>query len=463
MVKRAIWWRCHSLIALFYMLAAFSAEAEGELPASVTEKVTEKKSAFDKEGRSSAGLVSVIGKDQGKRSGILSVAEKLRTELFEIGNKGYEKQKLPIVIQLIGKKGDEPQALSMVSKLERVEGAFRIKLYIHLANTIDHELLQYHLMEVLLYERGLSDNQIIVEGERVLVKPWLITGLLEAIKIKRGMDDREIYQADVDYFEVLDIEKVFLSNEPDFRKMMGMQPMAFRAISGAMVNSLLRQKNGAANMESYIADFATFKGESGSLMRKHFPGMNKSKNSLQKWVELEMLELGTANTSQVLSILETDSRLESYLKFSYKEDDVKHTLGIDGYRELLDLKDVDRVNIVNRPKSELQRLSYRCFPEYRPIIFEYLAILNDVSRGKGEDLDIRLVTLGDTRERMRAVSKRTTDYLNWHYITQSNQVGGDFKQYREISDALEKEAKKVQPDDRMGDYLDSVQRMFTER
>lgn len=411
---------------------------------------------------STAGLISVIGGNQHARSSILSIAETMKSELFVLGDKTYEDQKFPLVVQLIGGERDSRQDRSMVTKVESVEGAYRMKLYIHLVDTLDYELLRYHLMELFLYERGVSSGHSLVEGERFLVKPWLITGLLEAIKIKSDREDKDLYRADADYLSILNIERVLSLSEMELRGMVGGRSAAFQAVSGAMVNALLRQPKGKAAMEGFLADFATFKGEPEDLLRKHFPGMNKSKSSLEKWVHLELLELRTADTTDVLSISETDDRLERHLQFRYKnEAGVIQNLNIYGYEELLELKAEDRSVIMRGASAELQRLTYRCFPEYRPIIYEYLVIFQEVIRGEGANITGRLAALNATRQKMKEVDKRATDYLSWYYITQSNHVGGGFKAYRDISDALEKESSKVPADDHMKVYLDNIQRLFS--
>ncbi len=410
---------------------------------------------------SKAGLISVVGGNQHKRSAILSIADKMRAEIALICGNRAVKLELPITVQLVGEKGGVPKSRGMVTKIEKVEGVYYMKLYIHLANTMDHELLRYHLMELFLYERGLRDGAKVVADERLLVKPWLIVGMLEAIKIKRGEEDKGLYQADIDYLASLSVARVFDASEGQFRDMLGVEPLAFRAISGAMVSSLLRQPKGKQYMNAYLADFATFKGEPDSLLRRHFPGMNKSQNSLVKWVNLEMLELGTADVTQVFSIMETDKRLESHLNFRYRdEENVLRRLGIDDYEKLMNLSPNERAAVVRSPLAEMSRLSYRCFPEYRPIIYEYMSILSEVSAGKAENVGGRLAALSETRQRMRKAGERVRDYLDWYYITRANQVGSDFKQYRDVSQRLRAESEKLPANDRLKSYLESVEKIF---
>jgi len=403
----------------------------------------------------------VVGSNQEVRGGIASIAEKMHTEFAHLTGEKGRKIKLPIVIQLYGAEGDKELEGRVVSRIDQIEGRYQLKIHVHLAKGVDRELLRYHLMWMLLCERGLRDDQKLADGEGVLVKPWLIIGMLEALDIKRGHANRKIYQVEMPYFEIMPLQKVFDAKEDEWRALNGRRPMAFRAISGAMVNALLRQPDGRSSMGAYLGDVATFKGEEENLMRKHFPSMNKSRNSLGKWVDLEMAELGTAVVSQVYSLLETEKRLESVLRLRYRDDEQSAvSVGVDGYREILKLEPAERLEAVVGASAELERLSYRSFPTYRPLISEYEMILGEIAGGKDKEIQPRLTRLADVRLRFKESGMRVRDYLDWYYITQADDVSGDFKQYRELSGALQREAMRPKSDDSTQKYLDDVQKLY---
>ena len=407
------------------------------------------------------GNISVTGGNQQVRGGIASVANELRVRFNKICGEPDRKMKLPIIIKLYGAAGDKELPRSIVSKISSLQGQYQLLLHIHLAKGVDQYFLRYHLMELLLYERGLADGQFVDEGDRLTIKPWLIIGMLEAIDIRSADSDRGIYQSDIDFLEVMSLEKVFNISENQWREMIGQEPVSFRAISGAIVNSLLRQPGGKSGMSAYLAAHATFKGEYENLLRQHFPGMNKSNNSLGKWVNLELLELGTARVTQVHSILETESRLGGILKLYYRDaDGAAQCVGIDAYDSILGLEQKDRFEAVAAARAELERLSYRCFPTYRPILNEYEVILRELGRGAAKNTDSRLSKLMDTRMRMKAAATRSRDYLDWYYITQSRDLSGDFDKYRALNEALQQEQLRPVDKDATGNYLDEIQRMY---
>ena len=103
------------------------------------------------------------------------------------------------------------------------------------------------------------------------------------------------------------------------------------------------------------------------------------------------------------------------------------------------LEPSERIEAVAAARAELERLSYRCFPTYRPIFNEYDIILRDIMKGEDKDISSRLAKLIDVRMRMQAAAIRSRDYLDWYYITQSTDLSGNFTKYRALMEALKKE------------------------
>lgn len=407
------------------------------------------------------GDILVTGGNPQVRGVIASSANDLRVQLNKLCADPDRKMKLPIIIKLHGAEGDEELSRSIVGKIRSMQGQYQLLLHIHLAKGVDQYFLRYHLMEMLLYERGLASNPLVEDGDRLTIKPWLTIGMLEAIDVRRADSNRRIYQSDIDFLSVMSLEKVFNATESQWRELIGHESIAFRAISGAIVNSLLRQPGGKSAMLAYLTDFATFKGEYENLLRQHFAGMNKSSSSLGKWVNLELLELATARVTQVHSILETESRLDSILKLYYRDaDGAAVSVGIDAYQAILELGQKDRLEAVAAARAELERLSYRCFPTYRPMLAEYELILREFARGSANNIDTRLARLMDVRMRMQAAAIRSRDYLDWYYITQSRDLTGDFGKYRALNEALKKEQLRHRTNDAVSNYLDEIQRIY---
>jgi hypothetical protein len=408
------------------------------------------------------GNITVVGSNQQIRGGIASMARGVFTELNELCNQKQRQLKIPIVIRLYGTQGDVKKKRSIASDIVLIEGHYQLNIHIHMARGIDWSKLRYHVMEMILYERGLGNGQVVEDGERVLVKPWLVVGLLEVLNLRANRSDRKLYQSKIPYLEILSLQRTFDMSEKKWLDLTGLKPIAFRAISGAMVSSLVRQPKGKSSIASYLADFATFKGEAENLMRQHFPSMNQSSNSLEKWLNLEMLELGTAKVSEVFSIFETEKRLNSILVLRYRDaEDIAKTISIHDYADVIQLKSMrERSEAVAGVRAELNRISYRCFPTYRPLIYEYDMIVSDIVTATADNIDTRLKNLSIKRQQKKNAATRVRDYLDWYDITQSKEITASFREYREFSDKLEEKPLRRKEDDFTNNYLERVQRIY---
>lgn len=408
------------------------------------------------------GNITVVGSNQQIRGGIASMARGVFTELNELCNQKQRQLKIPIVIRLYETQGDVKKKRSIASDIVLIEGQYQLNIHIHMARGIDWSKLRYHVMEMLLYERGLGNGQVVEDGERVLVKPWLIVGLLEVLNIRANRSDRKLYQSKIRYLEILSLQRTFDMSEKKWLDLTGLKPIAFRAISGAMVSSLVRQPKGKSSIASYLADFATFKGEAENLMRQHFPSMNQSSNSLEKWLNLEMLELGTAKVSEVFSIFETEKRLNSILVLRYRDaEDIAKTISIHDYADVIQLKSMrERSEAVAGVRAELSRISYRCFPTYRPLIYEYDMIVRDIVTATADNIDTRLKNLSIKRQQKKNAATRVRDYLDWYDIIQSKEITASFREYREFSDKLGEKPLRRKEDDITNNYLERVQRIY---
>ena len=102
------------------------------------------------------GSISVTGGEQQVRGSIASVANELRDQLNQLCGDPGRKMKLPLIVKLYGAEGDEELPRSILSKISSFQGQYQLLLHIHMAKGVDQYLLRYHLMELLLYERGLA-------------------------------------------------------------------------------------------------------------------------------------------------------------------------------------------------------------------------------------------------------------------------------------------------------------------
>jgi hypothetical protein len=112
-----------------------------------------------------------------------------------------------------------------------------------------------------------------------------------------------------------------------------------------------------------------------------------------------------------------------------------------------------------RPAAEaLVRLSYRCFPSYRPLLQEYQQVLDAISKNQTADVAARLASLAETRKTMIERVDRGRDYLDWFEITRARQTSGAFDDYLQLKDRLKDRPHRR--NDPISDYLDRMDRVF---
>ncbi|MEY4245791.1 MAG: hypothetical protein RLZZ245_3376, partial [Verrucomicrobiota bacterium] len=107
----------------------------------------------------------------------------------------------------------------------------------------------------------------------------------------------------------------------------------------------------------------------------------------------------------------------------------------------------------------LVRLSYRCFPSYRPSLEEYQILLNAMAGELPKDLAERIVALDARRATMSAKAVQARDYLDWFEITRARETSGEFDDYIRLKERLKENPHPRT--DRLSKYLDRMDEIFT--
>ncbi|MFP6859248.1 MAG: hypothetical protein VCA73_18360 [Roseibacillus sp.] len=404
---------------------------------------------------SSSRQFVVHGSDFVMRAAIASLAEETRASLLKVV--GEEKLwEHAIAIQLHGNQGDEAPARTMRSQFFQVPGGFRLQLDIHLARGKPAGL-ESALLELLLIERGLRGKGNARLEASLSIPPWLVEGMLESFRWKRGERDRGLYAALIENNQLFPVKKLLEIADPG--EMDAMTRSAFQASSCALVLALLNQTAGKSAMSAMLQEMATFEGDEMALLMKHFPGMNLGKESFSKWWALQLTRMSEPSLMQVLNIGDTEQQLKSLLVVRFKDpagNDIE--LAADDFRNLLALPVEARKDAI-RPVIERGGLFlYRAFPAHRPILTEYLRILGEIAIDTDDSVEERLQSLATRRADLEALGTRTRDYLEWYRITNSKQLSGDFESFIELKENLQ--SRPQQRKGPVSEYLDGMQRIF---
>jgi hypothetical protein len=409
--------------------------------------------------RSSSEQFTISGGDGAIRSIAAALAEESKNELLRLTEE-KEEWKVPIRLVLHGKKGDPAPPRSMAMAIHLTDIGYEVRLDLHLANGLDKEPYKSLITSALIYERSLRDRPREESDTPLTVPAWLVTGLQEATAWRLNQSDRKLYEALYKMGGYYKMDELFAVTSVNAEEMDAATRAAFRASSGALVMALLQQPQGKEGFRTFLTKVAAYEGEMPSLLRLHFPELNLSENSLAKWWALQMANIGGQNLlSDVLTIAQTEATLAEALKLNFRTSEgILESKDLAAWTEVAALPAPERAGTVKLAQEALVRLSYRCFPSYRPILSEYQLILNRIAKSEIKTVAADLTALQERRTTMTAKAVRARDYLIWFEMTRARDISGDFDSFIRLHEKL-----KVTPrqrNDSLSKYLDQMDAIF---
>ena len=447
---------------LLGLLLAATTFAE-EIPRAI--QVTEAPAPLKLEGQdriiSSSGQFRVNGGTPEDRPAVARLAEEAKTELLHLTEEA-DAWKVPVSIELHGKSGDPMPPRTAAMKILVSEAGYHLRLDVHLSRGIEHERLKFAATSALIYERALRGAPLDSKTP-FHVPPWLVDGLREATAWRLNQSDRRLYEALFKTGGLFKIDDVFAVGEAVFEDMDAAMRAAFRVSSGALVMALLQQPQGKEGFRAFLTDVAGYGGEMPALLRKHFPELNLSETSLSKWWALQMANIGARNlATDILTIAQTETALSDALRLDFRTPEgITEQKDLTAWPELAALPEPERIQAVLHAQDALVRLSYRCFPSYRPLLAEYQIALASIVKNKTQDLPLQLTALAERRTLMTAKAQRAGDYLDWFEITRARETSGVFDDYMRLKERLKSNPHRRTDD--LSKYLDRMDAIFTRK
>lgn len=405
----------------------------------------------------------VSGGNQFGRGLCVILAENAKEELLRMLEQ-KDAWKIPISVVLHGEPGDKAPASLFVTRLKVVDGFYQLQLDMHLAEGLQVERFKRAITEMLLYEHALKALPLVNEAMTLSVPPWLSVGLREASAWRMQQTDRRLYAAMFKGDGAYKVEDLLTVSRGDHAKFDEASKVAFRVSAGALVMALLEQPEGRKAFSKFLEEAASFGGEMALLLRRHFPDLSLSPNSLAKWWALQLANQGGLNLlTDVMTIAETEEQLTEALHLYLPADEAAAQPGpsrvdIKQWDKLNDLERLQKAAAVKPAQAALVHLSYRCFPSYRPLLVEYQKQLIRLGQGDDEAVAQALTELERAREIMRAKTQRGRDYLDWFEITRARDTSGAFDDYLELKRQLKK--RENDRKDPMSIYLDRMDKLF---
>ena len=408
---------------------------------------------------SRSGQFRISGGDALVRGTLAILAETTKDEMLQLTGERDE-WKVPVNVRLHGRQGDPLPARTVNMRLLEVEGVRELRFEVHLGRGIEHERYKRAITAALIYERALKQPAATPGDAPLSVPPWLYDGIREATAWRLNQSDRRLYQALFRQGGWFKLDDLFNLTDAGFEDLDGATRSAFRVSSGALVMALLEQPQGREGFRDFLNSVPAYEGEMPGLLAKHFPELNLSETSLAKWWALQLANKGGLNQlADLLSIAQTEEALDEALKLNFRTaEGIVQRKDLSAWPELAALGEAERLAAVRSAEEPLVRLSYRCFPSYRPLLQEYQAILVAIARNKTTDVAKRLTELDETRTTMVARANRARDYLDWFEITRARETSGVFDDYLRLKERLK--SNPVRRKDPVSDYLDRMDRVF---
>jgi hypothetical protein len=450
----------HPLVFAFLMVAAVTAQDE-RLPA----QVVEPPKAMVLEGQdrviSKSGQFRITGGELADRSQVANLAEEAKNELLRLTDEtGQWAWKIPVNIGLYGKYGDPLPARTVAKQLLFNETGYLLRMDLHLSRGIDPNRLKHAVTAAIIYDRALRTLPARESDTPFFVPPWLVEGLREATEWRLNQSDRKLYAALFRTGGLFKLDDLFSLGDRQYEEMDAAMKAAFRVSSGGLVMALLQQPQGKEGFRAFLDEVAAFDGEMPALLSRHFPELNLSENSLDKWWALQLANIGGQKLlTEILSVTETEKALTGILRLAVRTPEgIFEQKEFSAWPELAALKEPERFEVVRPAQEALVRLSYRCFPSYRAILAEYQIVLADLAKNQTKDVPKRLADLDERRATMNAKAVQARDYLDWFEITRARETSGAFDDYLRLKERLK--ANPHRRTDRLSQYLDRMDALF---
>ena len=407
---------------------------------------------IDKKSISASQQFIVYCDDAAMRLAVSGFAEDTKSAMLNFLGQ-QDAWKIPVVISLRKADSTAPDQPNSQVQLYEVEGGTRkVEIDIVLGGDLAAARFQYQLVKAILFEMEYRGKPVGKDIPYVEPPRWLVEGFSVYLQ-NRGAD------TDVDVYRIL-LEKNhlppiadFLSQDPSDLNAASLK--LYQAYSTSLLRLVKGLPNGRACLASYIKDLPLGKDAPTADLMKHFPPLGGSRESLEKWWTLSMANISASDRYSGLSLEDTEERLVALLKIAVpinKKGETK-VFTIEEFKDFVKLP-AARPALADAAIN-LQALTSRSNPLYRPIVAEYQTVIGELQRGKVKKTEKRLKAMAQYRELVLHRMDQIADYMNWFEATKMVLRSNSFDDYMKTANQLSSDASKR--DDGISRYLDSIE------
>jgi hypothetical protein len=403
------------------------------------------------------GQFQIAGGENVSRGALALLSEEAKKEFCTVTGLADD-WKIPIHVRLHAEAGDRAPAETMVKRLVELDGARCFIVDLQIGHGVDQPRFKRLVFELMIYELALQGR--VDPDASPVVMPWLVDGLLEASDWKRGFSDRKPYRALFEAGGFFRLDDLLSATARDYEQFDGATRVAFRVSSGVLVMALLDQPEGIKQLQSLLRDIPLFEGEPHVILSRHFPSINFSQHGLEKLWSLQMANKGGLNTlTEVLGVSQTENALQEVLHLSFRTPEgLVERKPLSAWTDLKDLPREARWMAIRPADEALVRLSFRCFPSFRPVLAHYQALLVQMIEPPSASVDHEIRQLEATRRLMVERASKGGEYLDWFEITRAQSMSGAFEDYIRLKERLKQ--NPYPRDSSLSRYLDRMDEIF---
>ncbi len=403
---------------------------------------------------SRSGQFIIFCPDAPLRREIETLAEEVKANVYELLGESGDRWKLPIVISLAPSDGHPrpPVFLKMVST---PEGA-KIDINAEIGRDPAEVNLQKQIVRTVLLEIGYRARPPIRGGEEYREAPWwLVDGAIEIFRRRDLGVNSDLFQRLVENNKFPTIGE-FLELRADG---LGTTAQAIdSAFAMGLVQSLLDQPNGRANLGRLVRRWPESGGDPMAALKKDFPSLGENGASLQKWWTLNLARLGASERFRGLSLVETDKRLAAILEIELPIDKAgtKKKFPVADFAQYLKLP-------AARPalagcRQAILALSAQANALLKPVLEDYDGVLALLVRGKTQKVSERIENIEGYRANVLSRMGQIADYMNWYEATQLGTRTNEFDSYLKAAQELDRVENHVP--EPIKQYLDTLEKEY---
>jgi hypothetical protein len=390
----------------------------------------------------------IYGADATLRGAISELAEQTKTNVLALLRQ-RDGWKTAIVINLQPQQANLPEIPPTSLRVSQTGFGVKLQLDLTVSRNLDGSLVERQLLRAILFEMIYRHEGGVVPGATLVEPPdWLVEGVLA---LTRGREREALVQALSTADKGRSLEE-FLGQRFDLLDSTGR--MLYRAYSVALVQLLLDEGGGRANLKRYISsNLRNASNDPVADLKACFPQLRDDVE--KKWAST-VARLSEHQTYQLLTFAESERCLDELLQIKISDGS--------GNRgpKAANLSDLTRRKLSPEEKAALNHMSQgllllvgTAHPVLRPVAREYQQIAALLIRGKRRGIAKRVSQLDGTRKELAARMGDIDDYMNWFEATQMENQSGAFSDYFKAANQSEVSAPRRR--DPLSVYLDALQ------